>query len=177
MNLYRSLIFLSCFFSFSVGYGLESDSSIYSKRIKDQAKIMGDFMLIKDFKSFAKYTYPKALELMGGADNMIKLMEEAEKAMTQNGSYFMNVTLGEPSKVIETAGELQCTIPQVIEMKVSNGTLLVKSTLIAISMDKGQNWCFVDTAEKNILEMKKVLPNLSEKLYLPPSQEPIFHKD
>lgn len=171
------IVFLFFLFYSVNSYAIGPDSSIYSKRIKEQAKTMGDFMLKKDFKSFAKYTYPKALELMGGVDNMIKLMEDAEKGMTQNGSYFMNVTLGEPSKVIETAEELQCTIPQVIEMKVSNGTLLVKSTLIAISMDKGKNWCFVDTAEKSILEMKKVLPNLSEKLYLPPSQEPIFHKD
>lgn len=166
------------FFSFSISsYAMLPDSSIYSKRIKEQVKIMGDFMLKKDYKSFAQYTYPKVFELMGGEENMIKLMEDGAKGMAENGSYFMTLTVGEPSKVIENDNELQCTIPQVIEMKVSNGTLLVKSTLIAISIDKGQNWKFLDTAEKNILEMKKVLPNLSEKLYLPPSQEPIFHKD
>lgn len=176
MRKYKLVLLVSFLFSYNI-HAMLPDSSVYSKRIKEQAKAMGDFMLKKDFKSFAKFTYPKALELMGGEENMIKLMEDGEKGMTENGSFFMNVTLGEPSKVVENAGELQCTIPQVIEMKVSNGTLLVKSTLIAISIDKGKNWSFLDTADKTISDMRKVLPNLSEKIYLPPSQEPIFHKD
>lgn len=177
MNNKIRLLFFVFIFSYSTGFSGTIDSLTYSKKIKEQAKRMGEYMIKKDFKSFANYTYPKVIELMGGEESMIHIMEEGTKEMDKNGSYFIAVTIGNPSTVIVNGAELQCTLPQVIEMKVLNGILLVKSTLIAISPDKGKNWYFLDTSDKDIQAMKKILPNLSELLYLPPSQEPVFHHD
>ena len=176
MKYFRILICLSLFISFSVSKAMP-DSLTYSKKIKEQAKLMGDYMLKKDFKSFTAFTYPKVIEMMGGEENMIHVMEAGEKEMDANGSHFLSVTVGEPSTVISIGNELQCTLAQVIEMKVWNGTLLVKSSLIGISSDKGKIWYFLDTSDKDINEMKKVLPNLSERLVIPVNQEPLFHHD
>ena len=47
-------------------------------------------------------------------------------------------------------GELQCTLPQTIVMKVPNGKLVTKSTLIDVSKDMGRKWFFIDCLGRNI---------------------------
>jgi hypothetical protein len=154
-----------------------ADTSNYSTSVKVQAEAMGQLMLKRDFESFTKFTYPKIVEIMGGKQNMIAIMEKGSKEMELQGIGFLNVTFGMPSKVITVKDEFQCTLLQTIEMKVAGGKLVTKSTLIAISKDNGANWYFVDSAGKDIITMKKTLPNLSAELILLQKQEPVFHKE
>lgn len=155
----------------------QSKTNDYSKIIKEQAEIMAKFLLEKDFSSFTKYTYPKIVEMLGGKQKMVDILNKNSKEMLSQGTDFNNVTIGEPSRIFTNGKELQCTIPQTIEMKVPNGRLITNSTLIAISTDNGKNWYFVDTSGKNIQTMKKTLPNLSEDLVIPEKKQPIFHVD
>ncbi len=152
-------------------------TSDHSKIIKKQAEIMAKLLLEKDFSSFTKFTYPKIVEMLGGKQKMIDILKRNSKEMLSKGIDFKNVTIDEPSRIFNKGKELQCTIPQTIEMKVPNGRLITKSTLIAISTDNGKNWYFVDTSGKNIQTMKKTLPNLSEELEIPEKKQPIFHAD
>lgn len=149
----------------------------YSKTIKEQTEMMGQFFLEKDFMSFSKYTYPKIIEMMGGKHKMVEAMEMVLEEMTSNGTDFLNITFGEPSKIITVGSELQCTVPQTIEMKIPEGKLISNSTLIAISIDNGKNWYFVDTSGKDIQAMKKALPNLSEELVIPEKTQPMFYQE
>ncbi|HYV93672.1 MAG TPA: hypothetical protein VE978_17995, partial [Chitinophagales bacterium] len=159
------------------GQAKPPDSSNYFIQIKEQAEAMAQLLLKKDFKSFAKFTHPKIVEMMGGEQKMIEGMEKDLKEMESQGTGFLNVTIGEPSKVIVVNNELQSTVPQTIEMKVPNGRLVAKSTLIAISTDNGKTWYFIDTSGKDIQAMKKIFPNLSEELVISEKQQPIFYKD
>jgi len=155
----------------------QTKSSDFSKTIKEQANIMGQFLLKKDFNSFTKFTHPKIMEMMGGKQKMIEVMERGSKEMKAEGTDFLNVTFGKPSQIITEKNELQCTLPQTIEMKVPNGKLVYNSTLIAISIDKGRNWYFLDTSGKDIQSMKNLIQNLSKELLIPKQQQPTFYKD
>ncbi|MCE2963494.1 MAG: hypothetical protein LW842_10010 [Sphingobacteriales bacterium] len=149
----------------------------YSKTIKEQAEMMGQLLLKKDFISFSKYTYPKILEMMGGKQKMVEVLDKGLKEMQSEGVAFLKVTFGEPSKIITIGNELQCTVPQTIEIKVPKGKLKANSTLIAISIDNGKNWYFIDTSGKDIQTMKKRLPNLSEELVIPETKQPTFYTE
>ncbi len=139
--------------------------------------MMGKFFLKKDFISFCKYTYPKIVEMMGGTNKMAEVIAKGSKEMLSKGTDFLSITFGEASKIITIGKELQCTVPQVIEMKVPNGRLITRSTLIAISIDNGKKWYFIDTSGKDIQTMKKVLPNLSEELVIPQKKQPVFYQE
>jgi len=171
------IILFSLFIGACNGQTKTADSSNYSKTVKEQAETMGQLLLKKDFKSFAKFTYPKIVEMMGGEQKMIEVMEKGSKEMESEGTSFLNVTIGEPTKIITMENELQCMLQQTIEMKVPNGRLITKSTLIAISTDNGKNWYFVDTSGKDIQAMKEALPNLSGELIIPEKQQPTFYND
>jgi hypothetical protein len=153
------------------------DSLNYSKIIKEQAETMSQFLLKKDFKSFIRFTYPKLVEMMGGEQKMIESLEKSFIQMEAEGTGFLNITIGEPSRVILFENELQSTLPQALEIKLPNGRVHTKSTLIAISIDKGKNWYFIDTSSKDIQTMKSVLPNLSEQLIIPEKEKPTFYND
>jgi hypothetical protein len=174
MKHFRIIFLFSLFLAACISHTKSVD---ISTRIKEQAETMGQFILKSDYKSFAKFTYPKVLELMGGEKKMIELMENESKEMESEGYRFLKITIGEPSKIITIGNELQCTLPETIEMKVPNGKLVIKSTLIAISIDKGKNWYFVDTSDNNMLTLKKTLPNLSGELVIPEKQQPIFYNN
>jgi hypothetical protein len=154
----------------------QTESNNFNKIIKEQVEIMGQFLLKKDFNSYLKYTYPKIIEMIGGKQKMIEMLEKGSKEMESEGIGFLKVTFGEPSQIITEKNELQCTLPQIIEMKVPNGRLVTNSILIAISTDNGKNWSFIDTSGKDIMSMKRILPNLSKDLIIPTQEQPTFYK-
>ncbi len=139
-------------------------SSSYSAVILEQANTMGQLLLKKDFKPFVKFTYPKIVEMMGGEEKMIGILEKSFTEMESSGTGFLKVAMAEPTPVISVGNELQGTLQQTIEMKLPVGKVVTKSTLIAISGDNGKNWQFVDAGAKDIETIRKILPNVSDKL-------------
>ena len=149
-------------------------ASVFSAKARASSSKL---LLKRDFEAFAKFTYPKLIEMIGGEKKMVDILKNGEKEMDKGGIKFLNVTIGEPSSIITKGNELQCTIPQTIEMKVPNGKLITKSTLIGISTDGGKHWYFVDTSGKSIQALQKMLPNLSSDLIIPAQGEPVLYKD
>ncbi len=149
----------------------------HSIKIKEEAEMMGQFLIKKDYNSFTKFTYPKLIEMMGGKEKMIEQISKEFKKMNADGFDFINITFGNSSEIITTNNELQSTLPQNIEMKVPGGRLVSQSTLIAISNNGGKNWCFIDSSGKDILTMKRTFSNLSEKLVIPQQDKPLFYND
>ena len=95
-------------------------------------------------------------------------------AMDQQGSRIVAAWIGEPGAFIDTAGELQCTVPQKMALQFETGKLVTETTLLAISPDKGQTWYFMDAADRDITTMRTKFPNLSSRLVLKKSPEPEF---
>ena len=154
--------------------GCKKDNAVV---VKEQATAMGDALLKKDFKTFAKFTYPKVKEMMGGDEKMVANLETGSKQMEAQGYGFVKITVGQPTKIVKAEKELQCTIPQTIVLKVPGGKQTIKSQLIGISSDEGKTWTFIDTGGKNVAEIKAALPNISNDLVLPAREEPVFERD
>jgi hypothetical protein len=164
-------LFLPCAFASA------SPADSVSQIIKAEAQAMSDYLIVGDFKSFAKYTYPKVMRMMGGEDSMVHILQKNQQAMKDDGVYFLSISIGEPSPIMQYRGEWQCTVPETIAMKVKGGRVTSFSSLIAISMDRGVTWFFLDSSNKDIKTLKKKLPNLNIKLQIPPQPQAIFTKD
>jgi hypothetical protein len=168
------LIFFSLSLTLSKGQTIPVD---YANTIKEQANIMGQLLIKKDFNAFINYTYPKVIEMVGGKKKLLKILEKDSKKMLAEGTTILNVTIGEPSKIISIGKELQCIVPQAVEIKVPNGRLISESSLIAISSDNGQHWYFIDASGSDIKTMKRKFPNLSGALVIPLYEKPVFYAD
>lgn len=142
----------------------------YAATIKTQATQMGNALIKKDFTDFARFNHPRLIEMMGGTDKMIQTMQAGSKQMEEQGVAMTNVEFGEPSPVVKNNKELQATIPQKITIKTPNGEASKPSVLIAVSMDDGKNWIFIDAGQNNLAGLRKVLPNLSDSLAITPTK-------
>lgn len=143
-----------------------------------QANDMGQSFLDKDYDTFASYTYPKVMQTMGGKDNMIKNLKRSFDGFANEGIVFLKMDYSAPSKIVTVEdGSMQCTLIQMIEMKVKGGKLTSQSCLLAISENKGENWYFLDTSGYNHPTMKTLIPNLSDEIDIPGRIDPIFEPD
>ncbi|MES2622810.1 MAG: hypothetical protein V4576_00205 [Patescibacteria group bacterium] len=140
--------------------------------LKLQASILAKAFIKKDYETVIKYTHPTIVTGLGGKE---KALENLKKGMASADMTFTVIDLEKPSAIINTGTELQSVIVENLEMKIPTGTLKGKSALIAISMDKGKNWFFIDrSGAEDLKAFQTMLPTLSSKLVLPAKVEPTF---
>jgi hypothetical protein len=144
-----------------------------AKIVMQQANIMEQAFISGDYKIFAHYTYPEIVKMTGGEYKMAEALAKITNDMKIKGMLFNSIVFGEVSKIVKSGNELQCTLPQHTEIKLSAGRAVSTSTLIAISTDRGSNWTFVDTSNKDITTIRKLLPHLSNAIIIPPPQPPV----
>ena len=143
-----------------------------AQNVKDQASKMGRAFMNADYATFAHYTYPLVLKLMGGPTKMAEMLSKTTDDFRAKGMTISSVSFGEPSKIVKSGRELQSTIIQHTEVKLSQGRIVSTSTLIAISVDNGVDWTFIDTSNKDMATLRKLLPNLSHDIIIPKQLPP-----
>ncbi len=146
-------------------------------KLLEQADDMGRKFVAKDYAGFLKYSHPKVVKSMGGEKKMIADTAKEMESLEKEGVTILSVKFGVPDKIIIVGDELQCTLPEMIEMQIVGGKLTTTTTLIAISSDKGVSWYFLDTSGNNLYSMKMLLPNLSDELNIPIPPDPSFEED
>ena len=114
---------------------------------------------------------------MGGRAKMIEKIKKEVEGLEKDGMTFLSMDYGSPSKIYKVDNTLQCTLVQMIKLKVEGGTLTSNSVLLAISENEGKNWYFLDTAGFNLPTMKTLIPNLSDELEIPGRMDPVFEPD
>jgi hypothetical protein len=144
-----------------------------SSNLTNQVTKMGDAFIKSDFKTFASYTYPAISKSMGGSAKMAATLTKTISDMKGQGMTFSKITFDEPTKIIKSGNELQSTIAQHTDIKLTQGRIVSTSTLIAVSIDNGNNWTFIDTSNKDLKTLKKSIPNLSSQLIIPAPQPPV----
>jgi len=140
--------------------------------IKIQAMDMARAVLAKDVDKIVYYMPPKLVEDAGGKEKMMIARDTVNKYMKQFGAEIKKVTIGNPGKIISYKKQLQTTVPQTTEASFMSSTVILQSTLIAISEDGGRRWYFVDTNIYRENKLRSSLPDLSPELVIPPMTMP-----
>ncbi len=140
--------------------------------IKIQAMEMAKAILAKDVEKTVQYLPPKLVEASGGKAKVLVVRDSLNKFMQQFGVDVKKIIIGNPAKIINYKEVLQTTLPQTTHIKFMQGTMVIESTLVAISEDKGKHWYFIDTAIYRSGKLKEALPNLSPELVIPPMKKP-----
>lgn len=141
--------------------------------LKRQAGEMAAAFIKEDYKTFVRYTYPKIVAKAGGSAKMAGSLSQMMAGMKRRGMSFVSLTFDEPARMVKMGTELQCTVAQHTEIRTPDSRIVSTSTLLAFSSDNGRHWTFVDTTNKDETAVKKVIPNLSPSIVLPPQQPPV----
>jgi len=125
-----------------------------------------------------QYVHPARLQVVGSEETMIKKLNAQNEQLIADGATIKATYYEQPSKIVRSNGELQCTIPQHTELTTVKGRVITHTTLLAISNDNGRSWKFVDASNFDIAALRKLYPNLSPGIMLPPKQKPsVFNKE
>jgi hypothetical protein len=142
--------------------------------IKVQAMDMGSAFMKNDFATFSKYIHPSIIAYAGGKGRMKTAMDSAYVMMQQFGARFKRYAIGEPGPIVTYNNQLQAVVPISTTVTSLLGDLIAESSMIVISPDKGKNWWFIDTNIYNADKLKKIMPDISPKLVIPPPKRPKF---
>jgi hypothetical protein len=143
---------------------------------KGKVEEMNNALIKEDFGKVVDLTHPKVVELLGGREKMIAVMESGTKDMKAKGFAFRSAKVDDPTNLVTAGSDQFVVVPFLLEMKAPGGKLLQKSFVIGVSSDKGKSWSFVN-GDMDIKKVKEFLPNLPEDLKLPEKQKPVFEKD
>ncbi len=147
-------------------------------KVKAAAADMSNALVHKNYAAFVATTHPKVVAMTdGGLPKLAEDMARQVSTMEKSGNTIISAWPGEPSQIVDTADQLQCTIPQYMKLKIGGGLLTTKTTLLCFSMDDGKRWYFVDATDKSLSDWRSVFPELSSKLVIPKQEEPKFEAD
>lgn len=163
------------FFSFLLCVSALAKSQANSDLLITQANQMASLFKSGDYKGFLRYLHPSMISGAGGEAKMIELLNNQNAQLKSRGIKISSIIFNLPTEVVRSKNELQCTMSQQTELKPERGRVITYTTLIAISTDNGKTWKFIDTAKMDIATVRKLLPNLSSKIILPPKQKPTVY--
>jgi len=144
--------------------------------VKQKVEEISKALISGAFGKVVDLTYPKIVEMIGGRDKMIKLLDSTVQQMRDDGTVFTAVKVGTPSEFRSAGSDLFVIVPTSIELKVPGGKLTQKAFTVGISSDAGRTWSFVDGANLNDDKIKIVVPNFPATLQLPSKQPPVFER-
>jgi hypothetical protein len=143
--------------------------------VKKLATEMVDATVRGDFAKVIDRTYPGLVQLLGGRNDAIAVIEKGMKQLKDKGIAIKEVKVGDPGEFISEGKDTYVVVPTVTEMSLPNGAIRMKSYLLGISPDAGKTWTFVDGAGMHRKEYRdKLFPKLPEKLKLPEKSDPEF---
>ena len=161
---------LFLFLTFCIFSNAQNNFEAETKNMVEDGKKMANHFLKKEYDQFANYMNPNIIKYTGGINNFKKIIttslpEEFEiiKAEIEN-----------PGQIVVEGNDLQSTLVQTIVIKNHEYQIITKSTLFAISFDKGKTWKFADISNSTKEKIKLIVPNLSPKIVIPKKESPVF---
>jgi len=138
-----------------------------------QAQEMSDAFARKDYQRYVDLTYPKVIEMAGGRDKMLASMTQQIKEMEAEGVVMLSSSSGAPTQFVRDSGSIYALLPMTIKARARDGIFQSEGSTIAVSSDGGANWTFVDASGKDHTELNAILPNVADRLNLPPEKKPV----
>ncbi len=149
--------------------------------VREQAKVFAEATIKKDYKTIMDYTniegFPKGKLSKMTKERVLKILQTADEQMAQQGRVIKSIQIGAVLSIIKVGFEFQCTLEQINDTKMQYGSIISKTTLLAISEDNGKTWKFTDGTGRDLNDMKKIIPHLSDKLVFTKAESPKLIKD
>jgi hypothetical protein len=144
--------------------------------LRAQAARMERAFIAGDFITYVQYFPSKFIQAKGGRDSVVKSLADGRKSVV--GVAYDSVRLDAPSGFINENGLLQGILGERAFLTMGHNRVLLKTTLVCLSPDNGAHWSFLEGGEQGGINQLRIwLPDISEKLVIPPQPPPqIFPK-
>ena len=142
--------------------------------IHDKAVELTEAFRKGQYETILALTYPKLTELMGGREKMLSVLKQAVDELNHGTIRVTSTEIGEVSEPVSGGDKLFCVVFENLHLALPNGTGESPGYLLAISVDQGKTWTFLDGAGLTPEAVKLVCPDLPATLKLPEKKQPKF---
>jgi hypothetical protein len=152
--------------AFSLNTQAQVDTSLLTKNICAAEDSMVAISKRKDWNAYADYMHPVVIEMSGGKEGFIQILESQSEILDSVQLY----KVGKIFQLSKTGNQYQCIVEAFIQMKINGEVASGSSYDIAISKD-GNKWIFFripPTVTSD--QIKELLPGLNPDFKFPRSQ-------
>jgi len=153
------------------------DQTSLKRSVLGKANLMASAFKSGDYKTYVSYLHPILISGVGGEAKMMGVLDKQMRQLKDKKVMINEIAFDTPTDILQSKNEFQCTISQHTVLKSVNSKAITYSTLIAISVDKGKSWKFIDTSNMDASMVRKLFPNLNSKIIIPPKQKPLVSTD
>jgi hypothetical protein len=142
-------------------------------RLMAQAEQVRSAVLQPDHELMADLTHPALIKGLGGRAKYVQKLNEVAAEIKGQGFQFTDVIFAEPTAIVEGKKAVHAIIPYSIAMSGPGGAKGEKpSYFIAASMDRGNNWTFLDGegVAGDRAKLLQVIPDFPNEIALPAKQ-------
>ena len=157
-------------FTIIIALSLEGQAQIDTSSLKKNIYAAEDSMVAiskrKDWSAYAHYMHPVVIEMSGGKEGFIQILESQSEILDSVQFY----KVGKIFQLSKTANQYQCIVEAFIQMKINGQVAAGSSYDIAISED-GKGWMFFripPTVTSG--QIKELLPGLNPDFKFPRSK-------
>jgi len=157
-------------FTILTALNLEGQAQIDTSLLTTNIYAAEDSMLAiskrKDWSKYADYMHPVVIELSGGREGFIKVLESQSEILDSVQQY----KVGKIFQLSKTGSQYQCIVESFIQMKINGEVASGSSYDIAMSED-GKKWTFFRVPPTVTSDqIKQLIPGLNPDLKFPRPQ-------
>jgi hypothetical protein len=169
----RKIIFGCLFLTFKLSAQTAEEGLL--KTLKQDATVMTDAFLKRDFKKFGTFMHPQLMALMGGDSVLFRALDTQLKDMEKMGYVIESITTGTPMLPwVLCKNSVQTILPQQMIVKTPKGTLQMNANYWVISENNGKSWYFADTSNFEPYVFRQYFLDICPDLKIPEKTEPIL---
>lgn len=159
---------LGCFAAMVVFPNCQSNESIAKKNLEEQSNLFIQSVVNSDVPTTVSYLLPEFVENMGGKDALTQTFLDQAKRFEVAGIKLSQGKAYDPSPFVTCNETMQCVMTQEAYMQSASRKESVKmqSNLIAVSLDEGVTWKFLQIGLRDLTAERKKFPILCETLVL-----------
>lgn len=155
---------------FLVALAVNSNAQEHLDSLNKQSKHMLSAFSKQDYNTLLRYTHPKVLELMGGEEKGLTILNNAMEQLKSLNMIIKKAEIGSVVQILKTTDNIQCILPQMLEIEIGQVKAKSKNYLFGISYDGGRKWYFLDTSDRKEADLRSLIPEISKDLIIPKSE-------
>ena len=164
----KVLLLLLCWVLINLPSEAQFDTTFIKSNISRCADSLTTAFKKKDWKKFARFSYPALVGTLGGTDEFIYYVANMFASIPDTA--WKKYDVGNVLQVVKTAGDYQA-IFELYSIVEFEGTRIISTNyMLAESIDGGMSWTFFDT-QGDRAATKTIKPDLSDALIIPGRKE------
>jgi len=123
----------------------------------------------QDWNTFAAFTHPAMVQVMGGTENLAQLAKQQMTGLAD--TVVKRAEVDSILQVVTVDNELQCLVKQTMVFEQDGNRITSTSYLVGESLNEGKSWTFFDASNEGKIKPIDIKPNLSTQFNIPRKQQ------